>query len=496
MVKKAPKRVQVESVGLESANRPKIYFGLIGLVLVVYSPSLLAGYHADDWSHSFIPRQFSSFWDIFHPPFPFSASFRPTFVAHLWLLSQISEWSIPLARLWVILLHAVSSIVVFEIARLLFKGRELWIPALAAAWFAVAFCHFEVPTALTNSETPAALLLLLTVYLMLRDWPFKTYRQRSLFGRAWLIALGAKEYALWIPGVWFVLQLLPSTSKRLSLGRWLVDLGYLGGISLAYLWIYLSLDRNAEDLALLRDPAISLEGVGNLVSSAASLILLDPAHPRWEGVLQGSLGAPYFLLLGARGGFLAAVIATIVFLWRNGVRLPVYVGAGLILGPLLLSCWLPGPPASRHTYLPSAGFGILVAGVWAHSSSDKRRILSIGLVLLVALQSVGSFAVGRRLAQATRERERITDRLAEALEDIDAEWRVLIDGLDPQLRVGMSLPFLFPDRELVTLEPSPLLKTQPLEALRVNPPSDEEAVILEWREEDFEKFAPSEFFSF
>jgi hypothetical protein len=496
MVKKASKRVQVETVGLDFRNRRRFYLGLIGLVLVVYSPSLLAGYHADDWSHSFIPREFSGFGDIFKPPFPFDTSFRPTFLAHLWVLSRISEASIPLARLWVILLHGLGSIVVFEIARNLFKGRELWIPLIAAAWFAVAFCHFEVPIALSNSETPAALFLLITVYLLLRNWPLKRPSEQALFIAVWLLALGAKEYALWIPFAWFAGHLFTAQKKRMTLVEWLGVGVPFAAFSIAYLLRFLSLDRNAEDLALVRDPSFSPEGVTHLISSIASLPLLDPAHPRWEGILQDSLGVPFILLAGGKILLFLAVLAAAAFVWRKGVRFPVYIGTALILCPLLLSCWLPGSPASRHTYLPSAGMGILFAGVLAQASSGKKRILSTGFILLLVLQSIGSFAVGRRLTQVTQERERITHRLEEALEEIDTGKRVLIDGLDPQLRGGMSLPFLFPDRNLDTLEPSPLLLTSPLEALRENPPTDEEAVVLKWQGERFERKAPSEFFTF
>ena len=97
------------------------------------------------------------------------------------------------------------------------------------------------------------------------------------------------------------------------------------------------------------------------------------------------------------------------------------------------------------------------------------------------------------MTQVTRQRERITDRLGEDLKGVGLEKRVVLAGLDPQMRVGMALPFLFPDRKLETLEPSPLLEVQPIDRLRETLPSDEEAVVMEWDGERFKKLPPSEF---
>ena len=166
-------------------KRLTAYAGVVLLALATYSSSLGAGYHADDWAHQYVPRAFTGPADLFSPPEPFDTSFRPVFLAHLWLLSKISDLSIPVARLWTILIHAFSGILVFEIARRFLPKDSTRGALIAAVWFSVGFCHFEVPNALTNSETPGVILLLLSVFLLSRRWPTPSWAECLCVLLAW-----------------------------------------------------------------------------------------------------------------------------------------------------------------------------------------------------------------------------------------------------------------------------------------------------------------------
>lgn len=277
-------------------------------------------------------------------------------------------------------------------------------------------------------------------------------------------------------------------------------------------------------MALLLQPTISVDGIRSLVSSLISLPFLDPFQGRWYGILHDRLGLPTavpsvgWVFMGA---FFVAVLGVG---WRGLNRVGRWLGLGLIFCPLVLTCWLPGDPASRHEYLPSAGFGLFLTGAvgvlrfesW--KSFDEFIILffkfeswkslegiegvkkslwgkSLALLLVgfLVLQGFGSFSVGWELSRTTRQREAITDRLTEELQEIPSETKVYLSGLPERARVNMALYFLFPGREIVDLTPSPLLKEQPIDLLRKETPPDTEAVVLEWDGLGFARREVSEF---
>jgi hypothetical protein len=505
-------------------KRPVLFIGLTLLVLAAYASSLPAGLHADDWSHQLIPREFDSLGDWLDPPFPFNTSFRPVYLAYLWGLSKVSAVGIPLARLLVILLHACAVWTVFGLARKWMRTDSVLPAVLAAAWFGVAFCHYEVPNALTNSETPGALFLLLTIASLALWWNALSFTRVCLVLGLWALALLCKEYALWIPAVLAAVWLWKKVSRHspLTFGERGLQVspqgkesvlpyppGRGGGgakgallagmivLSLLYLGIWAGIDREAEDMADVIGPILSIKGIGNLFSSLASLPLFDPLQERWRGILCDRLGLPEGFLWGLRLLNLAVVIGVGVLALRGLRSAGFFIAWLLILGPLLLTCWLPGDPASRHLYLPSAGFGILIGGSFHYLRDRWNRppmlAWTVGALLLV--EALGSFAVGWELTATTRERERITDTLAIELKTLSAKKTVYLQNLPPKARVNMALYFLFPGWEIEPLTPSPLLKEQPLDRFLRELPSAEEAVVLEWNGENFEQLAPEEFSS-
>jgi hypothetical protein len=460
----------------------RIFFivGIIVLTVSVYSGGLRAGYHADDWSHQYIPREFSSPFDLIAPPAPFDTSFRPVFLAHLLILSKISEHSIPLARLWTVLIHAFSAILVFEIARFILPSRSITLALVAALWFSVAFCHFEVPNAFTNSETPGVFFLLLTLFLLIRRWPDFSKLECVCVSASWTLSLLSKEYALWIPVGLFLCQVFPPLSGRMRRSVFIGLLAFMVSASVLFLFRFATIDREAGDMALLLQPTVSLGGLRNLFSGIVSLPFFDPTHPRWSGILQGRLGIPSSFLLACHLLFLGFFIGLCARLWRQGEgRLPA-LAIALVVCPLVLTCWLPGPPASRHVYLPSAGFGLVIAGNLHCFGKEAKKSLWKWAVLFCVIfaQAAGNWCVGMELERTTRLRERLTARLAEEISSTSPEKTVILDGIPPQARVEMSLPFLFPDWRFESTTPSPLLKVQPLERFRANPPGDDEAVVL------------------
>ena len=461
-------------------RRVIIYAGILLLTVGAYSGGVGAGYHADDWSHQYIPREFSGLADLVNPPPPFDTSFRPVFLAHLWLLSKVSEHSIPLARLWTVAIHAFSSILVLEIARLLLPSRSIAVSLVAAGWFSVAFCHFEVPNALTNSETPGVFFLLLTLFLFARKWPYLSKYDCLLIAVSWTFCLLAKEYALWFPVGLVLCQLFLPSSGRLRPPVFVGLLGFMVTASFLFLFRFATIDREAGDMALLLQPTISSAGLRNLFSGIVSLPLLDPTHPRWSGILQGTLGIPSSLLEVVRFVLFGLTIGLCAWLWRQGQRRLLTLGVALVICPLLLTCWLPGPSASRHVYLPSAGFALLIAGGMSFLRKESRTCLWVFAFLtgVLLIHAVGSWCVGLELSRTTRQLERLTDSLGKELSSIPREKTVILDGLPPRVRLEMSLPFLFPDREFQSTTPSPLLKAQPLERLREDPPGEDEAVVL------------------
>jgi len=480
----------------EPRNRLPIYAGIIFLVLATYSSCLCAGFHADDWAHQSIPRTFTGPVDLFLPPPPFDTSFRPVFLAHLWLLSKISAVSIPLARLWTILIHSLSAILVFEIGLRLLPGRSVRGAFLGAAWFSVAFCHFEVPNALTNSETPGVLFLLLSVFFLAKDWPRPGWSGYTTILLFWALSLLSKEYALWVPICLLVAQWMQPASSRMPTAGLLFLEGVMIPLSLLFLFRFGALDRQAGDMALLLEPNLSLAGVGNLISGIVSLPLLDPLHPRWSHILENLPWVLPPVLWFVRGAFFILCLALFLVVWRGKTRGLGLCGLALVLCPLVLTCWLPGPPASRHVYLPSAGFGLWLAGVLVmHAKGNKMRARgwTVGLVVVLCFQAVGSWAVGIELARTTRLRERITKALSEGIVEVPPGALVILDGLPARARVGNSLPFLFPNRKFMEMTPRPTLKAQPIERLRSHPPSDKEAVVLVFDGTGFQSLSVSEY---
>jgi hypothetical protein len=257
-------------------------------------------------------------------------------------------------------------------------------------------------------------------------------------------------------------------------------LSFMVTASTLYLFHLTTIDREAGEMALLLQPTISLAGLQNLFSGMASLPLFDPTHPRWSEIFGGQLGIPSPFLLASHLLFLGFFIGLCARLWRQGDGRLMALATVLVVCPLVLTCWLPGPPASRHAYLPSAGFALFIAGCIPPFKKELKKSFLVMFFLtgFILIQVVGDWSVGMELARTTRQRERLTDALAKELSSIPPGKEVILDGLPPRARVEMSLPFLFPGQAFVSTTPSPLLKAQPLESLRENPPGEDKTVVL------------------
>ena len=338
--------------------------------------------------------------------------------------------------LWVI--HILCAVLVWRVAlRIGVAMRYAWLVPLVllihfAPWVAVLW-----PAAIGDSGSTLFILggLLGYVGTAKRERPVLCWALTVAAGTG---ALFMKETGLLLISILLLYELFVERvwkSPRV-LRQALFHLAPLAIVSLVYgvwmVWRILCAEQNYLNMGTFQ--LVGLHVPRNISDFVVSIFLPWPyrgAPPGLE-LLTGRNA-----LLTARLAMLAALPLAVLFWWRRGDRISLWLVAWIVMASLVPSCSL-SPPSSHFTYVATAGFAILFARIVGQIMESVRRperrtaratavsVIAVYL-LLFAASDVFSPAV-RHLVRTSREVETMAEELvAQAQRQPDCNRFVLID---------------------------------------------------------------------
>ncbi len=378
----------------------------VALVLAMYAPALGGGFVFDDNAlvgrHPDVVRLAplgtyfgQMFWA--NPEFDESPAFYRPLVILSYAVQHALSGPNPVAfHLWNVLLHALSSALLFALCRR--AGADAASALLCALLFA-SLPRLSESVAWVSGRTdlsagPAVLIAL----LVHRSEPGALGR-RVAAACALCAGLFAKEVAIAGVAALFALEAWRVRVDRQSGARAVRNLGPAAtGVAVyaaarAWAWSNSGSRMLAEaPLPLSERPAAALQAIGHYVTMG-----LDPLRPR---VLIGVLGETdaVHLALGVLGA-LALGAAGLLWLRRSGSAAEAAGGALVAAGlfPVLHLVPIAGQmsAADRYLYVPALGLALLAATATASLAGRARR--GAGAVALVALVAF-AFTTPRRAA--------------------------------------------------------------------------------------------------
>lgn len=367
--------------------------GIAALAIAVYATSLANGFVSDDkiqllrnpllTSLSQIPHIFGSgVWSTWDPGHP-GNYYRPLqFLVYL-AIYELAGFSAPAFHLFMVLLHAANSAMLFLFVRRLAPGRLAF---AAAALFAVHPIHTEVVDWIAAVPD----LMVTTIVLAGIWWLARQDAAPRGFAIAahcglYLAALLTKETGVMLLPLYIGFELT-------FLGRRWTDLrrnALLYAAMAATLGIYAAMRLTAlgglapgENQFFHLTP---LEFAGSAAVLAAQYLgaLVWPAHLNYfhifhpVGSVTPLLVLSILTLAAIAGMFFRVRVPLVAFglFWIAATLAPVFNLTGV--GQNVF--------AERYLYLPSAGFCWIAAWLWQRLSSHKRALAAAaGLILLLS----------------------------------------------------------------------------------------------------------------
>jgi Tfp pilus assembly protein PilF len=368
---------------------------LVGLSAAVYANTLANSFTYDDFLYVLNnPLVTSPSLRGFFTATPFSNVFRPVTFASFsfnWVIGNIHAMGYHLLNL---LLHAVVVVLLYLVLRKLLEGvdRAETIAFVAAALFAVHPVHTEaVASIVGRSELLAATLLLAAWLLHLQD--------RLLPALAcFVLAMMANESA-----VTFVPLVVAGDYAR---GKWkpLTRYGWIVVVAMAYAVVLFKaqggvfgehgvdpLDNPLANLParlrILNALRVGWKYVGLLVYPAQLSYDYSydsiPVYADWKHTLPAAIAAAAILALwiwAVRARRTEWVLAGAIYLGAFAATANVLIPTGTIMG-------------ERLAYLPSAGFCLLAAVLWAFV--QKRQVAAAWGLLALVLVVLGARTIVR-----------------------------------------------------------------------------------------------------
>ena len=363
---------------------------LVGLSAVVYANSLPNSFTYDDFLYVLNnPLVTSPSLRGFFTATPFSNVFRPVTFASFslnWVIGNIHAVGYHLLNL---LLHAAVVVLLYFVLRRLLEGveRGQTIAFVAAALFAVHPIHTEaVASIVGRSELLAAGFLLAAWLLHLQDRLLPALL-------CFVLAMMAKESAV---------ALVPLVvAGDYARGKWkpLTRYGWIVVVAMAYAVVLFKaqggvfgehgvdpLDNPLANLParlrILNALRVAWKYVGLLVYPArlsydysynAIPVYADGRHTLPAAIAAASVLA--LLIWAVRARRTEWIVAGAIYLGTFAVTANIVIPTGTIMG-------------ERLAYLPSAGFCLLLAVLWA--SLEKRQAAVAWAVLVLVLAALGA----------------------------------------------------------------------------------------------------------
>lgn len=358
---------------------------LLALTTMVYANSLTNGFVLDDVYYILKNHRVTSL----SLPALFQLTnnnvFRPLTMASFafnWALSGAHPFLYHFLNLF---LHAAVVVLFYFVLQILLESvpHASTIAFAAALFFAVHPIHTEAVTSIVGrSELLAALFLLAAWFLHLREKPIPALL-------CFLLALFSKESA-----IAFVPLVLAGDFAR---GKWKPLWRYLAiiGVAVAYLVVFWKIEGG-------RFGEVTISFLDNpLASLPAQIRILNALRIAWKyiGLLlyPAKLSYDYsYNAISLYGSWKYAALATAgalvllsLFAWTLWTRRNAWFLAGAIfLGSFAVTANILIPTgtimAERLTYLPSAGFCLLLALVWMPLATRKPAVAWTLLGIVIA----------------------------------------------------------------------------------------------------------------
>jgi hypothetical protein len=413
--------------------------GVAVLALVTFAPSIGNGFVYDDVKIVVEQTQLHSlanFVDIITSPWWLEALYRP-----LTKLSFAVDWAISGGRPWYfhlvnVLLHGITAVLVFFLAR---RWIGVFGATVAAAVFAVHPVNVEAVASVVGRADVLATLFSVTAVLcyrwdgVLAEYDDRTWRRyASAFGTiaALVLGLASKESAFVVPGLLLLVDWLESRKPG-----WSFDVRFrahavlwVASVAMSLEWLWIRADIVGE---LAGDiPAPGLEGAGILGRVLAmSPVVLQYVRLFFMPIHLSADYSPNFLEVEtalsppAIAGFVVAAIGIVLAVGMK-TRAPVVTLSLLwVAGALLIVSNVLVPTgvllAERTLYLPAVGFA-LGAGCVAVAVGQARPNLIGGLVAVAV--SLGVVRSAHRVPVFRNDQTFYPQLIADAPGSFRGQW--------------------------------------------------------------------------
>jgi protein O-mannosyl-transferase len=363
---------------------------LVAVAMLVYGNSLLNGFTMDDRLYIFInPAVTAPSASKLFSPNEATAVWRPvTFATFALNLAASGEHSIGYHLVnW--LLHAGLTTLLYLVLRRLLETvpRGRTIAFVAALLFAVHPVHVEAVASVVGRAE------LLAAGFVLAAWLFHLQDRWALASVCFVLALWSKESALALPLLVVAGDCAFGKLRPLHRYIWVT---FIALVYVPLLWVVQGGRFGPKEYDFIVNPLAALPG---------DLRILNALRIAWRyvGLLiyPATLSCDYSYnaipLYAAWRHFVPAVLATsvvlAVWIWALWTKRrawflagSMYLGAFAISGNILMAA---GPPmGERIAYLPSAGFCLFAALLWA--SVEKASPKLAGALLLIVLAALSA----------------------------------------------------------------------------------------------------------
>ncbi len=331
-----------------------------------------------------------------------SGYYRPVSVVSMWFDSMLTGYFPYIYHLTNIVLHALNTLLVFILLRLL---NVRVAAAVGAMIFAVHPVHSgSVSFVSGRTDLWAAFFVLLAVVMWIRErkgLSTTPARDRFMSFSALFMACLSKEVAFMLPAVLLVWEAAtPGLRPTGQPGWWFRNRRWiLGWATVVACVMALRFQVFGADLGLIQsragqvgpgESAFSLPFIGQMLFMYLRLLVLPWPLKIFYGPAE--LQITVSVVLGV-----ALFLSLALFnFWRGGKNSTVQgvVWVVLFLVPVLAVDARGGALlAERFLYLPSVGF-CLLAGALAAGLAENRKVFIASIGLLVALMMVGSVKQG------------------------------------------------------------------------------------------------------
>jgi len=418
-----------------------LWFLILGLLAVLYLPSLEFDLFADDfgfYGHKEIGRSFVGYFFKGERPSlsaEESTFFRPL-ADYVWALKfALFGTRIDYYHAVAVLVHLINTVLVFVFARRLLGLDRVW-SQCASLLFAVFWFNFEAVAWLSANDTAICTAFLLSAIL----FSVRYVRQGGIgalfaLSLSMVLAIASKEFALIMPLVLVLIWFLPfERPKEGARRRGLIVVAVSAVLVTGYMVLRLALGfrtmieqntlnllRNARDMLTVLWSPVKYNLVGDIcvlfliscllvtktrVLALLVLVLLGPAFFQGSQIRYGypasvALGVMLVLVLKKfeemprsritllQIGLLIALAvgALYAFVMQGGQSVPFVLGGLVLAIALLLVAWRRGRlrassvPALMLLALIAAGhFGLAMDFPWPCRLGGKARSLAESLV--------------------------------------------------------------------------------------------------------------------